>query len=322
MLQEIDPKIAMFNLNDLSVFVTAAESKSFSEAGRRLQLSQPAVSQTIEKLEKEFETRLFLRQGRRVRLSETGLALLPMARELLAGASRLKEAMACLHGQIIGEMVVGCSTASGKYLLPGLIASFRKLFPQVRIHVTLSNQEPLIEALLTGEIALAVASERLDHCDLEFQDFYQDEIILIAAASHPWAVCGEVFPAELLDEPLIVPEEASGTRLLLQDGLRRHAITPERLKVSMVLGDAEGIVMAVEEGIGVAFVSRLAAAHSLELRRVIEVKVVGMELNRPIFLVHNRRIPQTRAQASFWKFVAQNQIGGKIPALMAERQLA
>ncbi len=312
----------MLNLNDLSVFVTAAESKSFSEAGRRLRLSQPAVSQTIEKLEKEFGTRLFLRQGRRMQLSETGLALLPMARELLAGASRLTEAMACLHGQTIGEMVVGCSTASGKYLLPGLIASFRKLFPQVRIHVTFYNREPLIEALLTGDIALAVASERLDHRDLELQDFYQDEIILVAAASHPWAVCGEVLPAELVDEPLIVSKEMSGTRQLLLDGLRRHAITPDRLKIGMVLGDAEGIVMAVEEGIGVAFVSRLTAARSLELGRIVEVKVAGMDLNRPIFLVHNRRIPQTRAQASFWKFVTQNQIGEKFPAQMAERQLA
>ena len=89
----------MLNLGDLHVFVTATESKSFSEAGRRLGLSQPAISQTIEKLEKEFETRLFLRQGRRVRLSETGQALLPLARELLACAMRVEEAMASRQGK-------------------------------------------------------------------------------------------------------------------------------------------------------------------------------------------------------------------------------
>ena len=312
----------MLNLNDLSVFVTAAESKSFSEAGRRLHLSQPAISQTIEKLEKEFETRLFLRQGRRVHLSETGQVLLPMARELLAEANRLEESMASLRGEMIGEMVVGCSTASGKYLLPAQIAAFRKAHPQVRIHVLVSGRESVISQLHTGELSLGITSKRLDHRNLEFQDFFVDDVILIVAAEHPWASYRQIFPEDLLDEPMIMREEAAGTRQALLGALRERAITPDMLKIGMVLGNSEAIVMAVEEGIGVAFISRLVAARSLELGRVMEVRVTGMELSRKIYMARNRRIPPTKAQACFWNFVTQAQSGNLISSVTAERQLS
>lgn len=87
------------------------------------------------------------------------------------------------------------------------------------------------------------------------------------------------------------------------EGLRRHDISPDMLKVAMVLGNAEAIEMAVEEGIGVAFISRLAAAHGLALGRIVEVKVQGMELNRKIYMARSQGNVATRAQAEFWDFV-------------------
>jgi DNA-binding transcriptional LysR family regulator len=302
----------MLNLSDLYVFVTAAESKSFSDAGRRLRLSQPAVSQTIEKLEKEFADRLFLRQGRRVRLSEAGQALLPMARELLASANRVEESMACLHGEIVGEMVVGTSTASGRYLLPGLIADYHKEHPQVRIHVRVSSQEKVIERLQTGELALGMTGQRLVHRDLECQAVFIDEVILIVPTDHPWAGRLQVSLEDLLDEPIIMREEGAGTRRTLMETLHVLGITPEMLKNSMELGDPEAIVLAVEAGLGVAFVSRLAAARSLETGRVAEVEVSGMELHRNIYLTRSCRIPPTRAQANFWDFVIHERSGRRV----------
>ena len=94
------------------------------------------------------------------------------------------------------------------------------------------------------------------------------------------------------------------------------------LKIGMVLGNSEAIVMAVEEGIGVAFISRLVAARSLELGRVMEVRVTGMELSRKIYMARNRRIPPTKAQACFWNFVTQAQSGNLISSVTAERQLS
>jgi DNA-binding transcriptional LysR family regulator len=302
----------LFSLHELEVFNAAAEFGNFSEAARRLHISQPAVSQAISSLEKHFGTDLFLRQGRSVRLTEAGQALRPMALELFTASRRLDETMASLHGEVVGEITVGCSTASGKYLLPKLIARFRESFPQVRINVLVTSRALVIERLLSGQAALGLSSKRIEHRDLEYQDFFEDEVILIAPAQHPWANYRRVYPDDLLDEPIILREESSGTLEVLFQGLRMHDISPDMLNVAMVLGNAEAIEMAVEEGIGIAFTSRLAAARCLALGRVVEVKVEGMPLQRNISLVRNRRQPSTRAQSEFWDYVVSSEVQGNI----------
>jgi DNA-binding transcriptional LysR family regulator len=293
----------MLDLNALNVFLAVAEYGSFSEAGRRLHLSQSAISQTIDSLERHFGTRLYVRHGRSTQLTEAGQVLKPSASELLAAACRLEETMASLQGEVVGAMTIGCSTTSGKYLLPGLIARFRRQFPQVRINVSIYSREGVINRLHSGEISLGVTSKRVDHRDLDYQEFYTDEVILIVPAGHRWARYGRIEPEDLLDEPIILREEVAGTHEVLLESLRKHDISPEMLKVAMVLGNAEAIEMAVEEGIGIAFVSRLAASRGLELRRVQEVKVSGMPLSRKLYMVRCQRHPATRAQTEFWDFV-------------------
>ena len=307
----------MINLNDLTVFLAAAECGNFSKTGRQLHLSQPAISQKIVSLEKRFGTQLFSRKGRAVRLTEAGQALQPIARELLASACRLEETMASLQGEVVGEMNIGCSTASGKYLLPGLIARFRRQFPQVRINVLISSRNSVLDRLLAGELSLGVSSKKVEHRDLDYQDFFTDDVILIAAASHPWANYRHVYPDDILDEPLILREDVAGTREVLFDGLQCCDISPDMLNVAMVLGNAEAIVMAVGEEIGVAFVSRLAAERDLQVGRVVEVQVNGVDLQRNIYLARNVKLPATRAQTEFWDFVSETKVDLQKPMVQA-----
>lgn len=296
------------NLNDLAVFLVACETKNFSEAGRQLHLSQPAISQTINNLEKHFETKLFIRQGRSIYLTEIGQALRPMAQELVSAARRMEESVFSLQGEVVGEFEIGCSTASGKYLLPNLIARFRRIFPLVRINVLVTSRKSVINKLISGEVAMGISSRRIDHRDLEYKDFFTDEVILIAPANHPWADYRRIYPDDLLDEPMILREESAGTLEVLKNGLLEHDISFDMLKVAMGLGNAEAIEIAVEEGIGVAFISRLAAARGLDLGRIVEVEVEGMNLFRKIYLARNQRFPATRAQGEFWKFVLEPEV--------------
>ncbi len=296
------------NLNDSYIFLVACETKNFSQAGRQLHLSQPAISQTINNLEKHFGTKLFLRQGRSVCLTEIGQALRPMAQELVSAAKRLDENVSSLQGEVVGEFDIGCSTASGKYLLPSLIARFRRMYPLVRANVIVTSRDSVIKKLVSGEVAMGVSSRRIQHRDLEYEDFFVDEVILIVPADHPWANFRQVYPDDLLDEQIILREESAGTVEVLKKGLLEHDISFDMLNVAMVLGNAEAIEMAVEEGIGVAFISRLAAARGIELGRAVEVKVEGMDLYRKIYLARNQRYPTTYAQSEFWNFVHQPQV--------------
>jgi DNA-binding transcriptional LysR family regulator len=296
------------NFNDLVIFLVACETKNFSQAGRQLHLSQPAISQTINNLEKHFGTKLFLRQGRSVYLTEIGQALRPMAQELVSAARRMEETVSSLQGEVVGEFDIGCSTASGKYLLPRLIARYRRMYPLVRANVLVTSRDSVIKKLVSGEVALGVSSRRIDHRDLEYKDFFTDEVILIVPAEHPWANFRRIYPDDLLDEPMILREDSAGTIEVLKKGMLEHDISFDMLNVAMILGNAEAIEMAVEEGIGVAFISRLAAVRGIELGRVVEVKVEGMKLYRKIYLARNQRFPTTQAQKEFWDFVHQPEI--------------
>jgi DNA-binding transcriptional LysR family regulator len=297
----------MLNLNELVVFLTAAETGNYSEAGRRLRLSQPAVSQTMDSLEKRFGAKLFTRQGRSVRLTEAGQLLKPLARELLSAANRLEDTMSSLNGEVVGEINLGCCTSAGKYLLPGLIARFRRKFPQVHVNLWISSCEAVLNKLLLGEISLGVSSKKIEHRDLEYQEFFKDEIVLIVPCDHRWAHFRMIYPNDLQDESLILREDGAGSREVLMQGLGKHDISPDMVNVSMILGNAEAITMAVEEGIGAAFVSKLVAARSLEYGRVVEVKVKGMNLARSLYLVRSRRIPAARSQSEFWSFVQSSE---------------
>lgn len=296
------------NLNDLVIFLVACETRNFSQAGRQLHLSQPAISQTIINLEKHFGAKLFLRHGRSIHLTEIGQALRPMAFELVYAARRMEESIFSLQGVVVGEFDIGCSTTSGKYLLPGLIAKFKHEHPLVRANVMVESHESVMQKLVSGEIAFSVSSRLIKHRDLKYKCFFVDEVILIVPAGHPWANFHQIFPEDLLDEPLILHEESSGTREVLKKGLLEQNISFDMLNVAMMSGNSEAIEMAVEEGIGVAFISKLVASRGLESGRVVEIKVKGMKLYQKIFLACNQRFPTTSALIEFWNFVHRPEV--------------
>lgn len=295
----------MLSLQELEIFLMAAKYGNFSETGRILHLSQPAISQTIHNLEVYFGTELFMRHGRGVRLSDAGETLLPMAQDIVTAVRRMEENMAMVHGQVVGKVTVGCSTSSGKYLMPQRIARFREMFPSVQVDVLIRRRGQMFDDLLSNQLHFGVTSRQIHHHDLEYTPLYHDEVALLVPADHPWATYGRVFPDDLVDKPMIMREEGAGTRDALATSLLEHDITLDMLNVVMVLGHAEAITLAVAEGVGVAFVSRMAAAPYLALGQVVEVAVEGMNVQHDLYFARNKRSALTRSQLEFWNHMNQ-----------------
>ena len=296
-------RVGMINLNELSAFLAAVEHGSFSEAGRQLGLSQPAVSQKIEHLEKYLGTRLFQREGRSLRLTEAGMVLRPIAQQLVASSIRLEESMASLQGALVGEITIGCSAAAGKYLLPRMIACFRKTSPQVRINIHEFNQQIVESRLVSGEASLGICNKQPIHKYLESKEIFEEDVVLIVPAQHPWARFGYIEPFDLPSEPLLIGDEAEDPHEAWVALLAEYGITPGELKIAMQIDNPEARVIAVAEGVGAAFVSRLAALRELDKGSVVEVHVDGLSLNRKLYLVRNTRILPSPAQAEFWDFI-------------------
>lgn len=293
----------MLNLHELNVFVEAAQAENFSLAARRLYLSQPAVSLHIRNLEKQLGVELFERRGRNIALSETGRLLLPLARTVLRDAKQLEETMWGLQGKIIGHLSIACSTTVGKYILPRLVAGFRTRYPDVAVEINVMSRRAAVERLLEGRAEIAVVSSDTGHHDLEIVPFLTDRVVLIVPPNHPWADGRVVTPENLTTVPFIMREPTAGTYEVLTEGLTARGVCMDQLQVVLTLANAEAIEVSVEAGIGVAFISKLAAERGLALKRVVEVPVKGVALERAIYIVRHQRHASTPLKQAFWDFV-------------------
>ncbi len=292
----------MLDAHQLNVFLTAARTLNFTAAARRLHMTQPSVSQHIQALEQHFDMQLFIRSGRHLRLTDAGEALLPMAQEMVSISQSIDNKMESLKGDVYGRLTVGCSTTVGKYVLPFLLASFMQQYPKVEASCFVTPRNIAVQMLCDGDVHVALASAQELNKSLEFSRFITDRVSLIVPLNHPWAKRDYVEPEELLEANFIWREEGSGTRAVAESKLREHGIGFEQFKTVLTLGNSEAIALAVQEGIGVGFVSQIIISRLVK-GKVASVKVRGLNIEQEIYLGRDANHLGTTAQTAFWEFV-------------------
>lgn len=305
----------MLDTHRLRVFLIAAETLNFSVAAKRLHMTQPSVSQHIQALEQQFGTELFVRSGRRICLTEAGAVLVPLAEKMVSMAMQAQEIMVNLKGEVHGHLHVGCSTTPGKYILPKLLSRFIMRYPQVQASCQVHSRQEALRQLSQGKVHLALASTHEFDKDCEFFKLYEDKIVLIAPLDHPWAKHGSADLDDLIKARLILREEGSGTYSVVKQGLESAGMHIEDLQPVLTLSNAEAIALAVQEGLGVAFVSQVVVSRLVSDKvAIIQVEGLSERLHQDIYIGRNMLQPSTIAQTAFWDFVTSpsNQIGGKI----------
>ncbi|MEW6233535.1 MAG: LysR family transcriptional regulator, partial [Chloroflexota bacterium] len=262
----------MLNVYQLNIFLAVVDSRSFSAAADRVHLTQPAVSLAIRALEKQLGVKLFQRDGPRLELTEAGEALLPAARNLVELSSRTEEAICALRGVVTGDLVLGCSTAAAEHVLPRLIGMYTERYPLVHVSLEMAETVAILDKLRHQEIDVGVIGVKPAEKLLECRKLFDDELVLIVPASHPWAARESVTAQELKGIPIILREPGSGTRQTFLDALRSKGISLGDLDVRMEARSSQCAALAVEAGLGVSVVSRYA------LRRFAgNIKEVNLE---------------------------------------------
>jgi LysR family transcriptional regulator, transcriptional activator of the cysJI operon len=248
----------------LRVFRIVAKHLNFSRAAEELLLTQPAVTQQIKALEDELGVSLFDRGGGHIQLTPGGKALLPFAEQMKGLSEEAAQAVAAAYGEQSGELAVGASQTIAQYLLPSLIATFRKSHPKVRVTAVTGNTDRMLEALVAGKIQLALIEGPERRNDLQIEPFMEDHMVLVVPTGHEWA--GETVTAAMLSqEPLLMREFGSGSRRVIEQALAAKGLKAKDIHISMEFDSTEGLLSAVEAGLGVTFVSRLAVRNQLAL---------------------------------------------------------
>lgn len=247
----------------LKVFCTVAETKSFSKASEIIRLTQPAVSLQIQALEEIYGTKLFNRSGCIITLTQAGEVLYKYAKEINTLYTAAEKELGAFTGQVKGVVTIGASSTIGNYVLPAVIAEFRKKYPKVAVHLLTANTKTIVDYLNAGGIDIALVEGEVKKQKLIVEKLIPDEMVLIMHPLHPWARKSNVSIFDVAKEPFIFREEGSGTRQMIEKYLIKHGISPQSIKVVFIMGSTESIKSAVEEGLGVSIVSKWAAKKEI-----------------------------------------------------------
>ncbi len=289
-------------LRHLRAFAAAAEQESFTRAAELAGLTQAAISQQVAALEKELGGELFVRLGRGVRLTEQGRRLYGYARQILDLVEEASRQVGESSQRVSGNLRIASSTVPSEWLLPELLAEFRARWPLVRESLAVSDSRVATAAVESGEADVGFVGELPRSSTLKATAVAQDELVLVVAANHPLAGKGRMTLKELRRESLIVREPGSGTRRCVEWALEEHGLSLAEFTIAMEVNSNDAIRAAVEQGVGVAFLSQRASRHEIGLARV---KVRGFRPRRQLYVISDPgHIPPTPAR-QFLEFVEQ-----------------
>jgi DNA-binding transcriptional LysR family regulator len=273
----------------LETFAKAAELSSFTAAAKSLNMTQAAVSQRVQALERSLGLSLFHRQGGRVLLTDAGQRLYGYAERILALHQQARLEVAGQSAPPAGELSLAASSVPGEHLLPPLLSAFRRKHPHIQVRATVTDSQAVLNQVEHGQAHLGLVGGKTDHSHLEFRCFSCDQLVLIVPRGHPLQRRTRLSLAQLSRHALILREPGSGSRWCLEQALAGAGRSLRDLDIVLELGSNEAIKEAVLQGLGLAIVSRLVVEKEVKSGRLHALAVADLPLMREMFAVWDRR---------------------------------
>lgn len=286
----------------VQVFRAVAEQASFRRAAEQLHLSQPSVSQHVRQLEEELGVKLLERGGSGVEITPAGEVVLGFARKASRLSHEVLAALARLEGQPGGELKLAASTTVAQYVLPRMLGRFVKEHPRIRLSLRSGNTERVTEWVVAGEAELGIIEGPATRKEVAVERFLEDRLVLVVARGHNWAGPKPIALATLAAAPLLMREQGSGTRRVIERALKKAGLRLGQLNTAMELDSTEAIVAGVEAGLGVGFVSEWAIRKELRLGTLVVAEVAELEIRRSFSLIRLPGPAPAGAVAAFRSF--------------------
>lgn len=287
------------NLLQLQTLVTLAETRNFSQTAELLHVTQPAVSQQIRALEASLGGRLVDIVGRRTEITQLGNEVVIRAKALLAEATSFSRDVSELVQAAAGTIRVGATVTIGGYVLPDILAGFRDKHPGITIEVMIQNTGALLPMIRDGRVHLGLVEGNVSDTDFDIEPFMLDELVCIAPPDQRLPA-KPIMLSALSNERFVVREEGSGTRAIFEHATHAAGFSPH---VELALPSSEGLVRAVEQGMGCSFLSRLVVKDAIAAGRVQEIPLAVPVFARKLWLVRRANRTLLPAAESFYRWI-------------------
>lgn len=273
------------NVHQLHIFYTVADRGSFSAAAQALHMTQPAVTMQVQALEERFGTKLLNRTTKKLELTEAGHWLFPQARKAIDLMRETDALMVRFIEDLKGRLVFAASLTFGEYVLPRLLGTFLRKYPDVSVNMKVMNTTEIIEAIGSQGLDFGIIEAPCDVTGFDAEPVMNDELMLIVPASHPFASREEVELSEAILEPMVLREKGSGTRQIMEEELLRHGVSDGQLKIASEFGSTGAVKSAVEAGLGLSIVSKWTIKHEVALGLLMPVRIKGVSFIRQFYAV-------------------------------------
>jgi DNA-binding transcriptional LysR family regulator len=286
-------------LRQLKVFEAVARNLSFTRAAEELYTTQPTVSIQLKQLTEIVGQPLLEQIGKKVFLTDAGRELLKVCRDIFEGLSRFDMLISDMKGVKAGRLQLAVITTA-KYFVPRLLGLFCQRYPGIDVSLKVDNRERLLQRMTDNQDDLYVLGQPPEHMEVELKPFLENPMVVLAARDHPLAGLKNIPPQRLTEEPFLMREPGSGTRLATEKFFRERGV---KLKVRMELGSNEAIKQAVAGGLGIAVLS----AHTLALERsadeLVILDVEGFPIRRHWYLAYAKDKQLSVVAQAFLEFL-------------------
>jgi DNA-binding transcriptional LysR family regulator len=291
-------------LDALRVFLLVADYEHITRAAEDLALTQPAVTRIIHGLEQEAGLALFERQGRRIALTTAGRIVQTYARRIIALERELEESLAALQDVEAGEVIISASKTTGVYLLPPVIARFRRLHPRIALNLAIHNSHGVTEQVLAWRADIGFVEGNVSALppELAVEVITTDELTLVIAPNHYWNRLQAVTPEMLRDNELILREQGSGTREVIERALQQQGIQVSPL---LTVPENETIKQLVMRGVGAAILPAVTVQREIMALDLLRIPITSMDLHREFSLVKRADKQLSRATDAFCSLLRQ-----------------
>ena len=286
-------------LFQLETFLAVAENRSFSRAAQKLHRTQPAVSQTIRKLESDIGEPLFDRSSRDANLTDAGRLLVDYAEKLLNLRSEAGSAITELRELHAGKLAIAANEFTSIYLLP-VLEKFRHQSPMIKVAVQRSLSSQIAQDILNHKVEMGMLSFTPDVPGLRCIVVYKDELAFVMHPRHPLASAKEVHIRQLGAESFIAHNVPSQYRAKVLEAFRRHKAP---LNMQVELPTIEAIKRFVAMGNGVALVPGICVEGELKRGELVHVPVRELKFERKLRLIYRKNSSLSHAARAFLKIV-------------------
>ncbi|QHT61844.1 LysR family transcriptional regulator [Paenibacillus lycopersici] len=296
------------NFHQLHIFYTVAERGSFSAAAQALHMTQPAVTMQVQSLEDYFGTKLLHRSTKRIELTEAGRALMPYAQRSIDLIRDTDLQMSKFTKQLKGRLQLGASLTIGEYILPRLLGPFGQEFPHIAISMKVMNTAQIMEEIVNHQLNFGLIEAPVNHPDMHMEAVLSDELKLIVGKSHPLAGVKEVDLEEVMKYPIVLREQGSGTRLVMEEQLRAKQMNIADMKIVMELGSTGAVKSAVEAGLGISFVSASSVKHEVALGLIQIIPIRDVQFKRQFYSIFLKSALLPISAVTFMTFLRERDL--------------